>query len=291
MTSSNDAERPPRGLHQGLKIRPATAKYPRPASGVTVSTPAVAAAHTFDPLSLNTHRDLIRYQREIAARVAAEPQLSVMLLINPVLALERLGVKMSPEIAHHVLHTIQHPKALRDRRDVLEAKLKKALRELPRPTDPVWNAHLLFDLSKLAPLEIGDHTPVYKPPLGEAESQKLHGLRPVGTKRYPQPRLLAQRSRVGSVPWKESLRRIDLDAPGPPLPKAATKPKEVPLEDLWFYKDLDELVHDALELGLIQRRAFPIHSPDSFRQILEGKKANPFRIWTRRMAFKPEPRG
>ncbi|HEX7438541.1 MAG TPA: hypothetical protein VF319_00460 [Caldimonas sp.] len=248
------------------------------------------APTSLEPIEIRTHRALLVQQGAIAARVAAQPDLAVMLLINPVLAFERMGVKMSAEIASHVLHTIQYPKAVRERRDVLEATLKKALGEPARPTDPVWNVHLLFELRKLAPLLIGALVPQYKPPIGEEESKPLQALRPAGTRRYTQPRLLAPRSRVGSVPWKESLRRMDLDTPAPKLEPADSTPLEVPLEDLWFYKDLDAIVHDALELGIIQRRAFPIHTPDSFRQILDGSKHNAFRLWIRSLRFKTEPR-
>jgi len=290
MTGSDDSRPPPQGLHAGLVIRPAHAKYPRPAGGLGSPAPVPAPSRAFEPITLQSHRDLIRHQAEIAARIAAEPRVSVMLLINPVLGMEQVGVRMSPEIARHVLHTIQHPTVLRTRRDELEETLRKALGEPPRPTDPYWNAHLLFECVKLAPLEIGTRTPAYKPPLGEEESRKLHALRPAGGVRYPQPRLLPPRAHVSSVPWKESLRRIDLAVPAPECPRARERPEAVPLEDLWFYKDLDPLVHDALELGVIQRRAFPIHSPDSFRQILDGRKSNAFLLWIDRMGFKSEPR-
>jgi len=290
MTGSDDSAPPPQGRLAGLVIRPAQAKYPRPAGGLGPAAPVRAPSRTFEPITLETHRDLLRHQAEIAARLAAEPHVSVMLLINPVLGMERVGVRMSPEITRHVLHTIQHPTGLRTRRDELEETLRKALGETPRPTDPCWNAHLLFALRNLAPLEIGTRTPAYKPPLGEEESRKLHSLRPAGGVRYPQPRLLPSRARVSSVPWKESLRRIDLAAAAPECPRAKERPESVPLEDLWFYKDLDPLVHDALELGVIQRRAFPIHSPDSFRQILKGRKSNAFLLWIDRLGFKSEPR-
>ena len=42
----------------------------------------------------------------------------------------------------------------------------------------------------------------------------------------------------------------------------------------------------ALELGVIQRGGFPFHTPDSFRKILEGKKANAFTYWIRSVRFK-----
>jgi len=45
-------------------------------------------------------------------------------------------------------------------------------------------------------------------------------------------------------------------------------------------------VHDALELGVIQRGGFPFHTPDSFRKILEGKKANAFTYWIKSVRFK-----
>lgn len=282
----NDPPQPQGGPKTGLVVRRAKAKYPRPARPVEAPAAPVKPV-AFEPLAISSHRALAGRQKEIAERVAAAPELGVMLLINPVLAFERLGVKLSPEIAHHVLHAIQHPTALRTRRDELEAKLKKALGEPAQPTNASWNRHLLFDLRKLAPLEIGAAVPVYTPPLGEQESAKLHALRPTPTRRYPQPRLLSPRNRVASVPWKESLRRIDLHATAPRLPAANEAPEEVPLEDLWFYKDQDELVHDALELGVIQRRAFPVHSPDSFRQILEGQKSNAFRTWIKSVRFNP----
>lgn len=280
----SDAPQPPR--QAGLVIRQAKAKYSRPARPVTAPVAPLAPAN-FALLEIKSHRALAVKQREIAERVAAAPDLAVMLFVNPVLAFEHLGVKLSPEVAHHVLQTIQHPQALRTRRDELEAKLKEALGEPAQPTDLAWNRHLLFELRKLAPLAIGSEVPAYKPPLGEQESAKLHALRPPGTKRYPQPRLLPPRNRVGSVPWKESLRRIDLGAPAPKLPRAEAPPEQVPLEDLWFYKDLDAIVRDALELGVIQRRAFPVHSPDSFRKILAGEKRNAFRLWIRSIRFKP----
>lgn len=282
----NDPSQRRSGAKPGLVVKPGKAKYARPARPVEALAPPVKPV-AFEALEIKSHHALAGRQKEIAERVAAAPDLAVMLLVNPVLAFERMGVKLSPEIAHHVLHTLQHPKALRTRRDELEARLKETLGEPAQPTVATWNRHLLFELRKLSPLMIGSAVPAYLPPLGQEESAKLHALRPAPTQRYPQPRLLAPRNRVAAVPWKESLRRIDLDAPAPKLPCAKSPPDEVPLEDLWFYKDQDAVVRDALELGVIQRRGFPVHSPDSFRQILEGKKGNAFRTWIKSVRFNP----
>lgn len=284
--SMNDPPQRQGGPKTGLSVRRGQAKYPRPARPVEALAAPVKPVD-FEPLKISSHVALAGRQKEIAARVAAAPDLGVMLLINPVLALEQLGVKLSPEIAHHILHAIQHPTALRARRDELQAKLKEALGEPAQPTVATWNRHLLFELRNLMPLMIGEKLPVYHPPLGQEESAKLHALRPAATQRYPQPRLLSPRNRVASVPWKESLRRIDLTAAAPKLPPARKPPEQVPLEDLWFYKDQDELVRDALELGVIQRRAFPVQSPDSFRKILERQKSNAFLAWIRSVRFNP----
>lgn len=285
--ADNPKRSPTRHPDTGLVIRPGKAKYPRPAAGFSGETAPAARAVELTPLSIESHRALVARQRTLADRVAAHPDLSVMLLINPVLAFRELGVELSAEMAHHVLHAIQHPPELRNRRDELEASLKKTLGESPLPTDPAWNARLLFQLRKLKPLAIGEQKPAYTPPLGQTEFQGLNKLRPKGGVRYPQPRLLPPLARVSSVPWKESLRRIDLTAPAPVLPTIDVAPAVVPLEDLWFYKDLDPVVHDALELGVIQRRAFPIHSPDSFRKIQSGEKPNAFRKWVKSVRFNP----
>ena len=292
MNDADDAKRlPRRGPGIGLLIRPGQAKNPRPAAGFAAPpagpVSALAAPAGLAVLQINSHRELAVRQKALADRVAAHPQLAVMLLINPVLAFKALGVAFSPAVADHVLHAIQHPAELRNRRDELEASLKEALGEPARPTDAAWNAHLLFTLRKLGPLAIGDQRPAYTAPLGQAEAQKLHALRPPAMLRYPQPRRLAARNSVGSVPWKESLRRLDLAAPAPQMPAAEYPPETVPLEDLWFYKDIDPLVHDALELGVIRRRAFPVHTPDSFRQVLAGSKPNAFRSWIQRVRFNP----
>jgi len=243
---------------------------------------------SFEPIVIASHRALVGRQRELAARVAASPEIGSMLFINPVLALKSLGVKLSPEMTHHVLHTVQLPTELRQRLDELEAKLKEALGEAPRPTDAAWNPHFLFELRKLPPLDIGGRTPVYLPPLGEAEMAGLQARRPAAKLRYPQPRLLMPRNRVGSPPLPEQPRRIDLQAKAPELPVLEKPPASVTLENLWFYKDRDALVHDALELGILQRRALPIHTPDSFRKVQAGRKANVFHTWIKTVRFKVE---
>ena len=269
---------------RGLRNRPAAAKYPRPASGPGGSPPRPIAAIPRDPISIKDHRVLATAQAAIAERINADPDFSVMLLINPVVALDEMGVKLSPQVRSHILHALQHPTALRTRRDELEQKLTSALGEAPRPNDEEWTARFLFVTRRLKPLAIGDAKPL-SAPLNADIIRNIDKLRPTATKRYPQPRLIAVKSSAGIRPWQEAVRRLDLDTPAPALPPADRAPDKVPLEDLWFYKDLDPLVHDVLELGVIQRRSFPFLSPDRFRKILEGTEKNAVRSWIRAVRF------
>jgi hypothetical protein len=238
-----------------------------------------------ESLILDSHRSLVASARAVGKRVNADPQFAVMLLINPVLALKSYGVSLSPELKHHVMHTLQHPEGLRTRRDQLGACLREKLGVIPKAENEKWLAALVFDHCKLTPREIGQAKPVYKPPLGREILTALGRKRPRGRKRYKAARRIKVESSVGLAPWREACRRLDLDAHAPRLPQAKTAPKTIPLVNLWFYKEQSPLVRDVLEYGLLQSRGFPLHSPDSFRQIAEGKQTNAFRSWIRAIRF------
>jgi hypothetical protein len=78
---------------------------------------------------------------------------------------------------------------------------------------------------------------------------------------------------------------MDLDAELPPLPSASAAPKKLSLEELYFYKESHPVARQLLELGIVQRQAFPIHSADSYRRIKRGEKSNAFRGWIRGIRF------
>jgi hypothetical protein len=82
-----------------------------------------------------------------------------------------------------------------------------------------------------------------------------------------------------------------LDAPVPDLKPASRAPKRVELETLYFYKDSHPLVRDVLELGILQRRAFPIQTASSYRKIRDGKRPHVFRAWIRSVRFPETPEG
>jgi len=258
---------------------------PKRSAPVIKASAALKPPMEHEPLAITSHRNLVGSFRAVAKRINADPEFSVMFLINPVLALEHYGVSLSPELKHHVLHTLQHPPAMRTRRDELEARLREALGEAPKPEDEAWLAAFLFQWLNLQPLEIGATEPTYKPPPNAETLKALTLKRPKGRKRYKSERLIKVQSRVGTAPWHEAFRRLDLDAPAPKLPRAASTPNTIPLVQLWFYKDENPLVRDLLEYGVLQSRGTPFHSPDSFRRIAKGRERNAFRTWVRAVRF------
>lgn len=239
----------------------------------------------FEPLTIKSHRELFAKSREITRRVRDDPDFSVMLLSNPILALKAYGIKLSKELQHHILTTLRHPPKLRARREELEIKLGQALGETPKPTDPAWMARLVFETQKRTPLNTGKLEPAYVAPLNEKSIKRLQARRPKSTKRYSNETRLPVRFSLGVATPKNAIRRLDLDAELPALKPAANMPDELELEQAWFYKD-DPIVRDAVELGYIMRRGFPFKTPAEFRQIEAGTTVDAFRRFVQSIRLK-----
>lgn len=229
----------------------------------------------FEPVTVKSHRELVAMARTLAPRIQQNPEFSVMLLANPVLALKQYGIELSKEMQHHVLETLRHPPKLRARRKELEASLESALGERARPNDQAWMARLVFEVRELAPLDTSGAAPAYRSALAAATVERLQRLRPRAAKRYQG---LKRRSRVQAkvavADWQPSVRLLDLEAEPPELP-AGKAPKRLTLEEAWFYKR-DPIVRDAVELGQIERRAFPFRTPAEFRDLAAGKRLDAF---------------
>ena len=239
-------------------------------------------------LDASSHKRLAVAVREVSRRIAEHPEYSVMLAVNPAMALEAYGVKLTPEMRDHVLRSLKHPEAVKTRREELEASLEKALGEPPRPEDPAWMARILFERLKLTPLDTYGREPTYEPPLNATILDRLAPLRPKPKIKYPPPRHKPITSSVGVTPWTEKAPFLDLNAKAPDLPLAKTAPAEVPLEAAWFYKDKDPVAHDLVELGQIRRTGLVFHTPDRFRKIAAGETPNVFRSWFRSVRFNAE---
>jgi len=238
----------------------------------------------YEPIELTSHKQLLTEQNELFRRFNSSPELSTLLFINPVLAFQEVGVTMSPEIAHHVLHTIQHPPHMRRQRDALEASLKEALGEVPQPNNREWLAATLFEKLDVPPLQTSGYRPEYKSQLNDEVVEKLQAMRPKKRKRpLTKTRGGGMRLRVRTT--RPAIRRMDLDAPLPELKRAEQPPKSMSLETLYFYKDSHPVARELLELGIIQQRSFPIHSGDSYRKVKSGERRSAFRSWIRAVRF------
>lgn len=270
----------------GLKAQPAAREVPRAASGVTLQLKTLKPPRQFEVFQVQDHRGMAVAFRKVAERVAEDPEFAIMLAINPVLAMDQYGIKLSPEMQDHVLRAVRHSPRLATRRQELEAKLTEALGGPPRVDDPVWLADVMFSRLELKPLDIGKAEPAYRPPLNADVLERLKPIRPEGKPRYSQPRRIKKTSSIGMKPWKEAVRRLDLGAKPPSLPPAKERPERLTLESAWFYKDQNELARDLVELGQIQRMAFPVRTPDAFRKIAAGEQPNAFRSWITSIRFK-----
>jgi hypothetical protein len=231
-----------------------------------------------------THRQLAAHQREIFKRLNSDPQSASLMLVNPALALQGIGFKLSGEVIHHVLYALQHSPQLRQRRNYLEQKIKQEIQEKPRPYDPEWVSSFLFVKLNLHPLNTHGLTPKYVEPIDSYLMEQLQELRP-----EPRGQRYEKASVGGTVitfiPAQSRIRRLDLDATLPELKTVCIAPDSIELETLYFYKNHHPLVRDVLELGIIQKQAFPIQTADSYRQIKRGEKNNAFHAWINGVHF------
>jgi hypothetical protein len=238
-----------------------------------------------EPLEITTREELAERMGEIFARLNRRPELARMMMVNPVMAMADAGVRLAPDVGTHVLHALQHPPEVQSRRRQLTKTLKKQLGEAPQPNDPKWLARVLFEQLKLEPLRTKGRKPPFRDPLAPAELERARANRPARMRRpdgVPRP-LRGVRIRV--APWRGSYRRLDVDAPAPELKPADRAPEAVELTDLWFYKDRDPVARDLLELGVIERRAFPIQAPDEYRRIQEGEALTALAAWITSIRF------
>ena len=107
----------------------------------------------YEPLTIEGHDALVEHLPEIFRRIN-EADLGRLVIINPILALEDVGVTLTPDLRSHLRRTVgfgapRVRKIAGLRRD-LKAQLRKyegaALPESPRE-----RAALIFDILKVAP--------------------------------------------------------------------------------------------------------------------------------------------
>jgi hypothetical protein len=237
-------------------------------------------------LNIDTHRGLAAAQKEIASRFQANPDIAKLLLVNPVCAFQDIGVKVSPDIASHILHTMRNSSETYARRQVLEDGLKKVAGEAPKPSDGAWVAEFLFRKLKLKPLDTARAKPVYKPTVDPALAAKQMASIP---KLNTAPALPHPDHGTAFVftAITPGVRNLDLDKAPPKLAEAKEAPQSVDLTALYFYKDADPRVHDLLELGIIETQSFQISTANTYRKIKSGELPNPWGDWVSNITFSP----
>jgi hypothetical protein len=112
---------------------------------------------SLDPIRIDTHDDLLREMARISERMNAHPEIARLVLVNPVLAFEDIGVRLSPVMQRHIVHTLRFPKRLLARKARLESELVAELAELgisePLPLTPDVRRDLLCRLLAPVPAE------------------------------------------------------------------------------------------------------------------------------------------
>jgi hypothetical protein len=103
---------------------------------------------SFEPISVKTHRDFLQNMKEIVTRLNNNPDVARLVLVNPIYALQDLGVSLSKEMQDHVFQTFHSPPAKQKRLSELEQQLRTELDKLPAkpsiPTTPEERAKLIF---------------------------------------------------------------------------------------------------------------------------------------------------
>ncbi|HUP69061.1 MAG TPA: hypothetical protein VM142_04510 [Acidimicrobiales bacterium] len=243
------------------------------------------------PLEVKTHRALVAKRRQIIAAVAGKPELLPLLAINPVLVFKEVGVDLSPEMSDHVLRSLQHPPAIRAERERLVAELREELGEAPSPNDPAWVAQWLFTTLEVAPLRTDGARPAYVSAIPPDALERLQTLR--RSRRSADRSFFAGPVDDGGrgaplIRLPDSVLRLDLEVPVPALPPADGPPDEVTLEALWFYRDAHPSVPPMLRLGIIERSAVPIFSPDGYRKAKTGERPSQLLRWIKDVRFQPD---
>ncbi|MEG3158889.1 hypothetical protein U1763_00070 [Sphingomonas sp. LB2R24] len=241
-------------------------------------------------VKVDNERQLLAMARTLKQRVEQDPEFSILLIANPVLALKAYGIELSPQMQDHVLRSLRHPKLLRERRALLESRIYKNLGEAPCPDDPVWFARLVFETCRLKPKDLRGLEPAYEAQPFDKAIKALQDARPAPTSRYPGVRRLGGSQMLSVGPPRPATRRLDIAASVPDAPILKTAPKTLTLEEAWFYKD-DPAVADVVELGIIMRRALPLRTAEQFRKLQSGEATDVFRAFVRMVHVKDSKGG
>ncbi|HXG35139.1 MAG TPA: hypothetical protein VNJ11_17370 [Bryobacteraceae bacterium] len=237
------------------------------------------------PPTIQSREELAAVAAKIVARLNRDPELAKAMFLNPAAAIQETGYKLAPEVFGHILRAVRHSKATAARRAELEARLEKELGEPPRPLDSDWLKRILFERLRIGPLDTSGREPVYREAISGALRERLEKFRPRVRRisvKTPKPLHGVAIQTELTHRWPG---RFDLDAKLEDLPRAAAPPEQVDLNTLYFYKDSHPLVRELIELAVIQRSSFPLHTPESYRKVRSGERPSPLRTWITGVRF------
>jgi hypothetical protein len=129
----------------------------------------------FEPLKIETHRELAGNLKTIVERLNGNPDIARRALVNPLYALEEIGVQLSRDMQKHVHDTLHDPPAKQRRLAELETEIKTATEKLTGkaeiPAFPAARAQFLFETLQLRPLQEEDRAALDTPRLALYASQ------------------------------------------------------------------------------------------------------------------------
>lgn len=108
------------------------------------------------PISIAVERDLKKNMRAINQLLNANPELARLVLINPILVLEDLGVTISQPVKQHIINSLRFPRKLVERRDQLATEVSAEFARLnikqKLPLTAAQRAELVFKTLEIKPL-------------------------------------------------------------------------------------------------------------------------------------------
>jgi len=104
----------------------------------------------WERLEIGSEHDLRQHMRTICRRLNEAPEVARLLLINPLLVLEDVGVELTPAMREHVMQALRFPKKRQERLAELERQLCQDAEmlglSLPLPLDGKQRARLVREV-------------------------------------------------------------------------------------------------------------------------------------------------
>lgn len=111
-----------------------------------------ATGPTNEPIHVANHRDLRKNIRAICERFNEHPEIARLVFVNPILAMQDIGVQLEPAARQHVMDALRFPPKLQKRKAALAAELAEALARAGVPAKLPLSARQSAELPLSDPL-------------------------------------------------------------------------------------------------------------------------------------------